>query len=193
MKKLVYLTIGISIISCAPKYTASFQDYHVYNNSSTTLPGTLSEVNAVAAISNLPITELHASTNSTPQEFTGEMLSQKSKEVSRAEVNSRKKQARSTSIHSIKKITQNEPVKVGNPHKNWAAILGIVCSTLGLFVPMLFLPGIIFSAIGLKSEKKKLAMVGLIIGIAAFIVQLILFSIAYAEGTMFVSGVSTIF
>jgi hypothetical protein len=62
---------------------------------------------------------------------------------------------------------------------NGFAIAGFVCSLVGLFVlwPLCVL-GIIFSAIGLKSDRRGLAIAGLIIGIVG--VALVLFVAARA-------------
>jgi hypothetical protein len=186
MKNLSYLIITLSIVSCSPKYTASFQDYNVYSGN-TILPNPPNEVTSTNTISDLPTTELMASSENTPTEFKTEtrMPSKKSNELSKSELKSLKKQTKSIVNPSIKKMIQGDPAKVGNPRKNWAAVLGIICSILGIVVPIIVIPGIIFSAIGLKSEKRKLAMAGLIIGIIVFIVQLILFAIAYAEAAAY--------
>jgi hypothetical protein len=59
------------------------------------------------------------------------------------------------------------------------AITGFIASILGLFIlPIVFLPlGIIFSALGLKSGKKGLAIAGLVIGIVGVLLTLALLMI----------------
>ena len=53
------------------------------------------------------------------------------------------------------------------------AIAGFVCSLVSLFVLWpLSIPGVIFSALGLKSAKRGLAIAGLIIGIVALVLVL---------------------
>ena len=66
---------------------------------------------------------------------------------------------------------------IGGPSKskNAFAVAGFISSLAGLLLvayggPFLLILAIIFSAIGLKSEKRKLAMAGLIISIAALVI-----------------------
>lgn len=63
---------------------------------------------------------------------------------------------------SRKKESKKEPF-VGNPKKNWAAVLGFV---LSFFVPFV---AIWFCLIGLKSEKRTLAWIGYFICLLFFI------------------------
>ncbi len=72
--------------------------------------------------------------------------------------------------HSKKYLTQsflkgNKPE--GNPKKNWAAVLGFI---LSFFIPFV---AIWFCLIGLKSEQRKLALVGYIISITFILLYVI--------------------
>ena len=54
---------------------------------------------------------------------------------------------------------KGDDTKEGDEKKNWAAVTGFICA---FFFPVL---GIIFSAIGLKSQKHGLAVAGLVLSI----------------------------
>ena len=54
------------------------------------------------------------------------------------------------------------------------AVAGFICSIIGIFVPFLAVLGIIFSAIGLNSNRHGLALAGLIIGIVALAVPFLI-------------------
>lgn len=62
----------------------------------------------------------------------------------------------------------------GDPKKNGWAVAGFVLSLTAWIVlwPLIFL-GIIFSAMGLKSQKRGLAIAGLVIGLAGAVVVII--------------------
>lgn len=93
---------------------------------------------------------------------------------------------------AIKKEITNELKVVRNDYKNdtravhgkndsstnWAATTGLILgilAILGLIVPgliFLSIPGLIFSIVGLKSEKKTMAIIGLALNALAFILLL---------------------
>lgn len=63
--------------------------------------------------------------------------------------------------------------KTTDSSKNGFAIAGFVLSLVSLFVLWpLAIPGVIFSAIGMKSDRKGLATAGLILGIIALVLVL---------------------
>jgi hypothetical protein len=66
----------------------------------------------------------------------------------------------------------SEPLK----SRNWAAVAGVISTIVGWLLvglaPILVLPGIIFCIIGLRSEKRKLALVFLCMNIVAVLVGL---------------------
>jgi serine/threonine protein kinase len=55
-------------------------------------------------------------------------------------------------------------------------IAGMVTGILSLFIPLLFILGIIFSLIGMKHEKKGMAIAGLVCSIFGLIISLIIFA-----------------
>ncbi len=81
-----------------------------------------------------------------------------------------------------KKVTKKEKATSssgGNSSSNWAAITGFVASLVGMFMPLalgllLCILGIVFSAMGLKSNKRGLAIAGLVIGVVGVVVVLLL-------------------
>jgi hypothetical protein len=86
-----------------------------------------------------------------------------------------------TPVTLVNKEKSAKPDELNSANKTMGngsgfAIAGFIASILGLFfVPILFLPlGIVFSALGLKSDLKGLAIAGLIIGIVGVLLFLIL-------------------
>ena len=73
-----------------------------------------------------------------------------------------------------------KPAKVGNASKNWAGVMGMILGILSLVLccipylsPFLGVGGLIFSIMGLKSQKKGMAVAGLITSIIGTIIALI--------------------
>ena len=79
----------------------------------------------------------------------------------------------------------------GNPKKNWAALTGFLLSVTGIlvsfflgaiahisfaFMAIVFIVALIMSLIGLKSEKRWFAFLGIIISLLALITFAILFN-----------------
>lgn len=108
-------------------------------------------------------------------------------------VKSEKKQIETTQVVPATSNPDETPVTVVNKEKSAKpddannankimgngsgfAIAGFIASILGLFIlPIVFLPlGIVFSALGLKSDLRGLAIAGLIIGIIGILLLLIL-------------------
>ncbi len=108
-------------------------------------------------------------------------------------VKSQKKQIETTQVAPATSNPDETPVTVVNKEKSAKpddannanktmgngsgfAIAGFIASILGLFIlPIVFLPlGIVFSALGLKSDLRGLAIAGLIIGIIGILLLLIL-------------------
>lgn len=89
------------------------------------------------------------------------------------------RQIRNSKQFSSSKLSSTE--KTTSPNNNGFAIAGFVLSVVGWFVlwPLVIL-GIIFSAVGLKSERRGLATAGLIIGI----VGIVLILLAAQHGTL---------
>jgi hypothetical protein len=86
-----------------------------------------------------------------------------------------------TPVTVVNKEKSAKPDEVTNANKTMGngsgfAIAGFIASILGLFIlPIVFLPlGIVFSALGLKSDLRGLAIAGLIIGIIGILLLLIL-------------------
>jgi len=73
-----------------------------------------------------------------------------------------------------------KPPKVGNPAKNWAGVMGMILGILSLVLccipylsPFLGIGGLIFSIMGLKSQRKGMAVAGLITSIFGTIIAII--------------------
>jgi PBP1b-binding outer membrane lipoprotein LpoB len=191
MKKITSILVGIVLFgSCAPKYTASFQNYHrtspqsfssINNNN-----GSLSNQNTHE--SNLESKEnpiLLASLNNTPVNIIGKPAlvvidsnsitksnndSQLDKQASKKEFKSNKLSIKA----AIKEYKSQSKTSEGEKKKDGFAIAGFISSVVGLFVLWpLCIVGVILSAIGMKSEKRGLAIAGLIIGIIGVAIVLI--------------------
>ncbi len=187
MKNPIHLIALLLIVSCAPKHTASFRDNHyVYPGNDNHVVASAKNVTVSEASLQLLPKEVLVSVENKPAEFKSEtrMGSSNVTRISQTETRTLKKQTKNAFKASVKELSNAEPVKEGDARKNWMAVVGITCSIIGIFVPMIFIPGIVFSAMGLKSEKRKLAVAGLAIGIIAFIVQLVLFASAYYSSAL---------
>jgi len=91
-------------------------------------------------------------------------LTKEEKKTIRKNLKSKLKQAKSM----LKKDTTSQQNTTPDASKNWAAIAGFstaMLALLGLLVPgliLLAIPGLIFSIIGIKSEKRTLAILGIV-------------------------------
>lgn len=184
MKKLLFLFFAsVLIISCSPKYTASFQNYdHSYSTKKKIELQPLNELTSVAPetredhalISSAEV--LQASKENKPalskEESPKISVPKELNQLSKKETKQLKKQAKKEFKSSLREVKKQNSPKEGG-YKNGLAIAGFVSSIVGLFVlwPLCVL-GIIFSAIGLKSERKGLAIAGLIIGIVGVVLVL---------------------
>ena len=106
------------------------------------------------------------------------------KQIKHSQVTTSKTDFEETPIAIVHKDKSAKSSVVSKSNKSMGdgsgfAITGFIVSILGLFIlPFVFLPlGIIFSALGLKSGKKGLAIAGLVIGIVGVLLTLALLMI----------------
>ena len=81
----------------------------------------------------------------------------------------------------------------GDPSKDWMAIVALVTGILALctsfipivccVAPLLAVAAIVFGILGLKSTKRTLALVGLILGGVGILAQVIITVIGFATGS----------
>ncbi len=74
-------------------------------------------------------------------------------------------------------IDYQNKVRIGDPKRNKFAITSFVISLISVILSPLIIPqvlGIIFAALGLKSEKKGLSIAGLVINIFAVLLGIVL-------------------
>jgi hypothetical protein len=230
MKNLILLSWLIWAASCAPKYTASFQDYQPVNNTDQLEIISQPEevVGSNPSLNPATTVALIGSTAIEPKEFksktsidlprdtvvivkqdtillhNGDKILGQITEVTSSKLVCRVsewKVPRSSGLKKLKKPDQvislkdvflikyadgtsesvnfsqkasTSPVVKGDSKKNTSATLGLVFGILSLFpvYGLLFaVPAIIFSGIGMKSEKKKLASWGLALGIVGIILS----------------------
>lgn len=187
------MVIIITVISCSPKYTASFQNYsrsHVESDQVTypAIDDKNERVLAKEEIQNLSqhdeVSEemLTASTTNLPMDIKmipPEIKAADVKSLTKEEKKIVKKQIK-TEIKSSKQASKKE--KKGKEGKNIFAFLGFGLSIVGMlgvaFPPLLILliPSTIFSIIGLWSKKKGWAIAGLLIPIVIGGLILIIFA-----------------
>lgn len=116
-------------------------------------------------------------------------LSKAEKRAFRKVVRNKFKEIRS----EYRKELQSEKETNQNAKKNWTAIAGVaagVLSAIGILttVSALFwfwIPGLVFSIIGLKSEKKSWAVFGLVLNIVIVVLTLIAIIIFVSDGFSF--------
>ena len=181
MQKLSLLMVFIlTVISCSPKYTASFQNYSRPHGQSdqVTYPAIDDENEMVLAkeeTQNLSLNDevpeeiLTASTTNLPIDIKmsqPEIISTELKSLTKDERKILKKQIKSE-VKSSKQESKKE--KSGKKSWNIFAFLGfglsLIAMTIGIaFPPLLFLliPSTIFSVLGLWSKKKGWAIAGLL-------------------------------
>lgn len=193
MKEILLVAVlNMAIASCSPpKYTYYFDRYSAkIPTSYTAKPTSYTAKDAVSksasityepntANSSIPIhdqsllanasNEVHVTSNKKTIEV------EKDPKTSILEIRKTDRRKLLKSVREFKaKIELSEP---GNKSKNWASTTGFILS----LVYFLCIPAIIFSAIGLKSEKRKLAIAGMVIGLAVLVALLVMYA-------MFASG-----
>jgi len=189
MRNLIVLLAALSFFaSCAPKHTASF---YYYNKSDYSGKGraTYSELNTqsnseiLVVKENLNNEELTTQINSSTPIYASastkiEPLIFKQKDFQKESNNL---VVEKVTTASEKKVLKKQlksmlvaPSEGGDSKKNGLAIAGFVTSLGGiLFLPLAFV-GIALSVIGLKSEKRVLAIAGLVVGIVVIAFWLIM-------------------
>ncbi len=186
MKEILLVAVlYMAIASCSPpKYTYYFDRYY------TKVPKSYKDKDAVSksasityepntANSSIPIHDqsLLASASIEVQVTSNKTTIEVEKDPKTSLLEMRKTDRR-TLLKSVRESKKKiEPSELGNKSKNWAATTGFILS----LVYFLCIPAIIFSAIGLKSEKKKLAIAGLIIGFV-WIALILIFYLMFALG-----------
>lgn len=115
----------------------------------------------------------------TPRNADSPKAGKTAKKETRREFKTAIRQIRNSKRFSSGNLPSAE--KTTSPNNNGFAIAGFVLSIVGWFVlwPLVIL-GIIFSAVGLKSERRGLATAGLVIGI----VGIVLILLAAQHGTL---------
>jgi hypothetical protein len=77
------------------------------------------------------------------------------------------------SYASFPVIELSEPLLTASSDTSAWGIVAICCGVLGLFIPFLGIPALIFGAMGLKKKMKGLAIAGLILGLIEVIILLL--------------------
>lgn len=182
MKITLFLLTVLLFACCAPRYTYYFnQAGHpapgVTASGQPLLSNPAESVAASASPEPIPLTEtLESAPASTPTPVNAYPvmpgLSKSDRKEARKELRSAVREIKKIKTRSFLKPASGE--ETNNPRNNVFAIAGFVLSLLGWFVlwPLIIL-GVIFSAIGLKSEKRGLAIAGIIIGIAGLVVLML--------------------
>lgn len=186
--------VAIVLAACSTsKYTYYFDRYSVKNTAVLAKDKTgsrsediVSEKNP-ASISEVitPSATISAQDQTLMASSSKRFLGQSSNAISTSKVSNSTlakitKKEKKNLIKSIKeyktKMASPDAIKDGDKSKNGFAIAGFVSSLVGLFLaPFVFCTvGIVMSAIGLKSEKRKMAIAGLTIGIVGIALILIL-------------------
>ncbi len=178
MKNIILFFCLVHISSCTPKYLAHFQNVnHSYNiNYGVTSPGSARIINVHEITPELPPEALSVSTENKPIEV-------RNKSIRVTHDINRNNNGETIALNNMtgKKIRASvkpgkEPIET-NPKKNAFAISGFVLGILSL-VPLwgIFatIPAIVLSLIGLKSEKRKLAKIGLLLGGIGLIINMVL-------------------
>ncbi|MBL7862184.1 MAG: hypothetical protein JNJ65_13545 [Cyclobacteriaceae bacterium] len=176
--------ISIFNVSCSPTYTASFQ-----NNSPVQFTALRSDVAAYDYDSRLQ-SDMLASDQLTPKNpITSTLLiptSAGTSEIKKTSKDVSNKARKASMIASL----FNKPHD-GNPKKNWAALTGFLLGVSGIlvsfflgplahisisFMAIVFIVALIISLIGLKSERRRLAFLGIIISLLTLVAFAILFN-----------------
>jgi uncharacterized membrane protein len=157
MKNIFVLLIGLVLLfSCAPKYTASFQNYNrTYSNiNAITIP--MMEVNTQQVSSELPTKVIFASVEKEPTEFKSETknVSNDLKELTKPEDRALRKQTRKELNTSL---NEDENPKRRGRFITWGIILSLL--SIGFLIPFpitwaLFALGIFLIVKGSKIPKQ---------------------------------------
>jgi hypothetical protein len=183
MKYIVVLSSLIFLGGCSPKYAGYFHDYHQDYSSSQ-------NISATRAI--LPAKKTHldftfpANTNA----MMAPVIFKEEEKVSTPDLTQIRKnritpQEKTINKSQTKKFKSPAGVaKQRDDQNSKSAILGFIFSIVGIVIAPLLIPAIILGAKGLKSEKRGLALVAVIIGSIAlfFWVLLVLLFVAFAGG-----------
>ena len=177
--RILTLALVICLMACAtPKYSYYF-DYVKYppkkdkpEREENTLK--LDETALVASHSPAVNAVVEPAVQSQRVEAGKTALIEKNSKPVYAKPSKKLKQELKSIIKDIKGKEAAEPAISSKPKqdskKNGFAIAGFVCSLVSWFVLWpLAIVGIIFSAIGLKSERKGLAIAGLVLGIVGIV------------------------
>jgi hypothetical protein len=172
MKNIILLFFVIGIVSCAPKYTASFQNYNRTDRNDNyviSLPDEEVTLGISPASTEIPTEDLMVSTENRPAAFKDTIMATP---VVNEQVNLEAPTQKKLSKKKMKIADQAGEPGEGNPKKNALAIIGFLLGIFSLY-PLygiaFSLPAIIISGIGIKSKKTKLAKAGLILGIIGLI------------------------
>lgn len=183
MMKTLTIVILLTVISCSPKYTASFQNHNRSNSETKQVTNQIldqeieityskEEVDSSSLNNAVPDELFTASTSIQPIDIKINQPEVKSTELislSRAEKQSLKKQ-----IKSEVKSSKQESKKEKSGKKSWNIFafsgfgLSLIAMTVGIAFPpllMLLIPSTIFSVLGLWSKKKGWAIAGLLVPI----------------------------
>ena len=184
MRVATFLLIIISGACCSPKYTSVLIDHTTNYIAQSNGDRPLDYAMGQAAKKNFRSKAfLKESEKAAPLAQTAGYVPTELKRVEINKIEQRSKDEQRKLIKQIKNdlevytraIKNHNDIK-GDPLKNDAAVTGFLCSLGGLlFFPISFI-GLYYCIVGLKSEKRKLAMAGLVLAlipIAALLVLLI--------------------
>lgn len=100
-------------------------------------------------------------------------------------------------VPDMPEVSYTSSTAAGDPSKDWMAILSLVlgilnlCSICTFFIPfaccltiLLTIGAIVFGILGMKSTKRTLAIVGLVLGGLGLLMQIIGFIIGLVSGTL---------
>lgn len=194
MKKiLLFLMIIAMFAACStPKYTYYFDRYSVKNTAVLAKDKTGSRSEDIVSEKNpasipeviTPSATISAQDQTLMASSSKRILGQSSNTISTSKVSNSTlakitKKEKKNLMKSIKeyktKMASPDAIKEGDKRKNGFAIAGFVSSLVGVFIPPVLVLGIVMSAIGLKSEKRKMAIAGLVISIAIVLLYALVF------------------
>jgi hypothetical protein len=201
MKRTLTIVILLTVISCSPKYTASFQNHNRSNGETKQVTDQIidreneivfatEEAQSSSLNNDVPDETLTASTaNQQPIEIKinqPEILTTEVKLLSRAEKQSLKKQIKSEVKSSKQEIkTEKRGKKSWNIFAYSGFGLSLIAMTVGIAFPpllILLIPSTIFSVLGLWSKKKGWAIAGLLVPVVIGSLILIILAAAGWSG-----------
>jgi hypothetical protein len=179
MKKiLIIIVAAVALAACSsPKYTYYFdqQQFNAANELTKSSEGIVKpDENSVTASSQPGLADETFSSLPTVAPVAEATLTEQPK-TNIATKHTLTEDTRSiASVKEIKKDKKKRAIRTRKADSESSfAIAGFVCSLVSLFVLWpLSIPGVIFSALGLKSARRGLAIAGLIIGIVALVLVL---------------------